>query len=308
MKALLLKAYHKLRFALLSRRRREIRVMSAGETTEALTERRCSAARFGDGELNMILRAVHGYDSSLESGFQSFDNSLGLRLKEVLESVSSQTDCLVCLPGCLFAGGTSYLRSKAAAYWESYAAGKLDKVLPLLDRSYRYGDSLFTRFYLSHRDKSRCREHLEGMQAIWSGRNILIVEGEKTRLGAGNDLFCGASDVKRILCPPTDAWGQYDRILSAVKEAVPPTADDPAQTLVLCALGMTATVLAYDLSQAGYQAIDLGHIDIEYEWMRMGATDKVPVPGKYTNEAYGEVSDSIPGMDSYRREIIRTIS
>lgn len=61
--------------------------------------------------------------------------------------------------------------------------------------------------------------------------------------------------------------------------------------MIICALGMTATVLAYDLSNIGYQAIDLGHIDIEYEWLRMKATSKLPVPGKYTNEAHYQVSN-----------------
>ena len=48
---------------------------------------------------------------------------------------------------------------------------------------------------------------------------------------------------------------------------------------------MCATVLAYDLAKLGYQAVDIGHIDIEYEWMKMGATENVPVKGKFTNEA-----------------------
>mgnify|MGYP000128627122 CR=1 FL=1 len=41
--------------------------------------------------------------------------------------------------------------------------------------------------------------------------------------------------------------------------------------LFLIALGPTATVLAYDLFKSGYQAIDAGHVDVEYEWWRMGA-------------------------------------
>jgi hypothetical protein len=50
---------------------------------------------------------------------------------------------------------------------------------------------------------------------------------------------------------------------------------------------MTATVLARDLAHAGFQAIDLGHIDIEYEWMLRNATEKIAIPGKYTNEVVG---------------------
>lgn len=55
--------------------------------------------------------------------------------------------------------------------------------------------------------------------------------------------------------------------------------------MILLALGPTATALAYDLYCQGYRAIDIGHVDIEYEWCRMGATEKVPIKDKYTNEA-----------------------
>ena len=57
--------------------------------------------------------------------------------------------------------------------------------------------------------------------------------------------------------------------------------------LILLALGPTATVLAYDLSKLGYQAIDIGHIDIEYEWFLQGAKEKVAIENKYVGEAKG---------------------
>ena len=47
---------------------------------------------------------------------------------------------------------------------------------------------------------------------------------------------------------------------------------------------MTATVLAYDLAKAGYWAIDLGHLDLEYEWFLSGKTERFAVKGKFTNE------------------------
>lgn len=307
MKAFLRKLYYKVKFNLLSGRRKEIDVMSAVETVKYIQKNKCSVARFGDGELNMILRLLYGYDSSLESGFQNFDDSLGKRLKEVLTSVKDQDNCLVCLPGCMFGTGTGYLRDYAAEFWESYTVKKFDRVVALLDKTYLYGDTNFSRFYLSHRDKSHTREYLNLVSGIWSGRNILIVEGQKTRLGVGNDLFADAASIRRILCPPTDAWGAYERIFSVVRSEVRSMTEDAAEPLVICALGMTATVLAYDLSRMGFQAIDLGHIDIEYEWMLMGATEKVPIPGKYTNEAYAEVTDNISGMEDYRNEIIKSI-
>ena len=48
---------------------------------------------------------------------------------------------------------------------------------------------------------------------------------------------------------------------------------------------MTATCLSYDLSQCGYWAIDIGHVDVEYEWFKMKAKGRVPIKNKYVAES-----------------------
>ena len=50
-------------------------------------------------------------------------------------------------------------------------------------------------------------------------------------------------------------------------------------------MGPTATILSYDLYKFGYQVIDIGHIDIEYELYLRNASDMIPIPNKYVNEA-----------------------
>ena len=45
--------------------------------------------------------------------------------------------------------------------------------------------------------------------------------------------------------------------------------------------------MAYDLSRQGYWAIDIGQIDIEYEWFLKDAKKKEAIRGKYVNEAGG---------------------
>ena len=57
------------------------------------------------------------------------------------------------------------------------------------------------------------------------------------------------------------------------------------------ALGPTATILAKDICDLNgdkieYQALDLGHIDIEYEWFLMRAKKRKAVKGKYVNEVW----------------------
>ena len=86
--------------------------------------------------------------------------------------------------------------------------------------------------------------------------------------------------IKRILGPAENAYARYDEILNAVLETW-------QNELVILALGPTATILASDLSKRGIQALDLGHIDIQYEWFLKGTKDFTPVAGKYTNEAVG---------------------
>jgi len=138
------------------------------------------------------------------------------------------------------------------------------------------------------------------MKGIWNDRDIVFIEGEKSRLGVGNDLFDNVRSIRRILCPPRDAFDRYDDILNEARKL-------EKDVLFLIALGPTATVLAYDLSQAGYQAIDAGHVDVEYEWWRMGAKRKVKLERKYVNETAdgNQVADA---GEEYSKQIITKIS
>jgi hypothetical protein len=77
--------------------------------------------------------------------------------------------------------------------------------------------------------------------------------------------------------------------------------------LVLIALGPTASVLAYDMAKAGYQALDIGHIDLEYEWMLKGKGEKIDIPYKYVNEvAGGDKVEDITDKD-YEKQIVAKV-
>ncbi len=146
--------------------------------------------------------------------------------------------------------------------------------------------------------KEDCPRWFHQMKAIWKDRDVVFIEGEKSRLG-GNDLFDNVKSIRRILCPPRDAFNRYQEILNEAQKL-------EKTALFLIALGPTATVLAYDLFKSGYQAIDAGHVDVEYEWWRMGAKRKVKLERKYVNEAANgkQVSDA---GEFYRKQIIAKI-
>ena len=127
------------------------------------------------------------------------------------------------------------------------------------------------------------------LKKLWADRDIYIVEGVKTRLGVGNDLFDNCKSLHRIIGPAENAFDKYDVILERIVSIVPKSA------LLIMAMGPTATLLAYDLTPLGYRAIDIGHVDIEYEYFLRKAQDKIKIPGKYVNEVSGgaQVDDTI---------------
>ena len=150
----------------------------------------------------------------------------------------------------------------------------------IINLNRKYYSSYISRFYLDLKDKSKVPAYIKKLKQLWDKKDILIIEGEKSRLGIGNDLFKNSKSIKRIICPAINAFKVYHKIISRAKKF-------DKSNLILLALGPTSTVLAYELYKLGYQAIDAGHIDIEYEWFLRNATKKIQIKNKYVNEAYG---------------------
>lgn len=266
---------YRLQYALVRRQFMSFRIMNSAETVRYVLDRRCSVCRYGDGEMDMITSLHAGYDDSRRSQFQPYDAELARRLEEVLRSGSSDTPALlVCIPRVWQHPGL--LVPKSSLFVRRSVVLNRRAILGALRPGVVYGDAYFTRFYIDFKDKDKA-DYVRFCRQIWEGRDVCLIEGEQSRLGVGNDLFANARSVSRILCPAVGAFARYDDILAAVRRV-------GKSRLFLLALGQTATVLAYDLAHTGRQAIDIGHIDVEYEWMRMGATEKVALPRKFVNE------------------------
>ena len=64
--------------------------------------------------------------------------------------------------------------------------------------------------------------------------------------------------------------------------------------------------MAYDLSHLGYQAIDFGHIDIQYELVLRNATDMIQIPHKFVNEYKGGRNENVGEVEdvNYYKQII----
>ena len=243
-----------------------INIMTIEETLNYIVEKKCSVARYGDGEFDLILER--------DIGFQPANDDLMNSLKEIL--LNGSDNLLICLPGA-WAHEKEYTRGMVD-YWRRHLLRCRKKYYNMCSMKYLYGCSEMTRCYLGVKDKSKVPSLFELNRKIWDNRNVITVEGEKSRLGVGNDLFDNCKTLRRMLCPASNAYDKKDLILEKIKELA------NKETLILLALGPTATVLSYHLSDMGYQAVDIGNIDKEYEWFLSGATKKTVNPIKHIIE------------------------
>lgn len=252
------------------------KVTTMEETIREIAQFQKSITRFGDGEFNNILKISKPH-------YQANDDRLGQILQQAL--VTQREDLIVAIPGPLMTIATETLMSKY--FWLGYLNKNGDKLKLLLDSKRTYGNAGISRFYLGMKDKQRAHAIAKLLQTIWDKRDVLIVEGEFSRMGVGNDLFDNANSIQRILGPSTNAFVQYDAILeAAVKYG--------KEKLILLALGPTATAMSYELACRGCWAVDIGHVDVEYMWMKMGTNKKLPIQGRFVSETRAEEDYSIP--------------
>ena len=259
-------------------------------TVQEIVAEKKSMARFGDGEFAIML----GYT---RHGFQAYDDKLSKRLNEI---ISSNADKFLIAIGNYFGKLEGYNQNSKQEIRAFMSEENRRQVLGLLEADRQYHNTFITRPYAMYADNHTDgpRKRFDSLKRIWDKRNVIFVEGEETRLGVGNDLFDNANSIKRIICPAKSSFSKYDSILEASLKYA------DTDTLFLIALGPTAGVLAYDLFTNGYQAIDIGHLDLEYEWMLNGTGGRSEVKTKYNNEfPGGDVVEAVAD-EKYFNEIV----
>lgn len=267
----------------------KITVLNLEESLNKLISTKKSIARFGDGELDLIL--------GRPLKFQKLDETLSKRLQEILRS--KQEKCLIGIPDVL----TTFdnLTEESENWWIKNMYRTREKWLEYINTEEEYCTAEITRLYIRYKDKTESGKYFDLLKSIWENKDIVICEGEKTRFGIGNDLLSKCKSIQRIICPAENAFDKYDEILEEAKK-------QNKDKLFIIALGPTATVLAYDLAQYGYQAIDIGHLDIEYEWFKMKAVQREKIDNKYTNEVKNgnQVIDDFKN-EEYNKQVIKQI-
>ncbi|MCR4746123.1 MAG: GT-D fold domain-containing protein [Lachnospiraceae bacterium] len=263
------------------------------DAIKKMVERNYSFVRYGDGEFEMMA----GRERLV---YHNYRKELAERLNQI---INARNDKLLIGIAADY-GNLDHYQDITIDGIREYFTPEVRKChMSMLDMDYTYYDAGMFKCYFPYRDKSGTKERVDLVRSIWEDRDVLLVEGELTRSGVGNDLFANTHSLRRILCPAKNAFDKYDDILRTVREK----AGSIVNCLILIILGPTSVPLVYDLLVDGIQAIDLGQIDMDYEWYLAKAVDRLPIYGKYVSQlpetTVPEISD-----EGYKSQIIGRIS
>ncbi len=201
------------------------RVLSIPETIKLL-QNGASIARLGDGEFNLALgkRAIC---------YQKNSPELQRRMIEILKNTNHK--CLVAIPP-----------KPESGFFREYFT-RYPRILNFMRLNTTYANANISRnsdFLVSAMAEYR---------KIWANRDVVFIYSSAGRFEITPDIFSNIRKYEHIDVPPTDAFEQYRQIMQQAKSY-------PHDRLFLISCGPAATVIAYDLANLGYQAIDIGHL------------------------------------------------
>lgn len=267
-------------------------IKSGIELLKYILETKSSLCRFGDGEFELMLEKERPW-------FQTVNKHLAERLKEIIKADTGE-NIIVAIADDF--GSLEQYNEESADIIRQYVVGKTrEDIFEFIDLNREYYDAYVTRPYILYKEKENAKIIFELFKKIWKDRNVILVEGRYARIGIGNDFLSNAISVKRVLCPPQNCWDKYEEIINLVKRIAHP------EDLICISLGPTATVMAYDLAKEGFQALDIGQVDNEYEWYIRGSKERVPIPGKMVAEIRDSMHEEYINVEKYNSQIVAEI-
>lgn len=263
-----------------------IKVHTIDETIDELLNTEKSMVRFGDGEIVMI----KGGDLML----QKASPEIGAGLTEIL--AYPYDDLMVTIPGIFDTLSDHHKASRQ--FWRDHLLFCRKTYEKYCNPDRVYYTTFVSRCYYYGNDRSNCDRWFAKIRKIWENRDIVIVEGTKTHNGVGNDLFDSARSIERIICPPKDAYGALSEIVEACIRY-------ETDRLFLLSIGVAAKFLAPELYRRGYRVLDIGNMDLEYEWYVRQAPGKMPLK---KHEIVGEEANrEAAGQDEDYAEYLKQV-
>ena len=219
-------------------------VLTTSDTLEYIIKNKASMCRYGDAEFDI------SNQENNNDAYQTPSDKLSERLHNIIKHGSGK-GLIVCIPP--FNSETNNIKHYHGelSFWEWYWLNKFNKIKPLIEQNC-YGNSFTTRESVFYENK------LTDIKKIWDNRHVVFVYGKNGRFNSEHSIFNNINKKDEILVSPTSAFNDYSNIIEKCLKY-------RKNVLFMIAAGPTATVLAFDLWKAGYQALDIGHLPNSYD-------------------------------------------
>ena len=225
-------------------------IINPYKTINEIIDKKISISRFGDGEFELM------FNRSIP--FQKFDIKLQKRLLSIIQS--QKPNIGICIPYFYWNEIFNYnnrvknfIRKEFAPFRKEYES--------VINFENNYYATEFTQINMAMGDYVDLDKYYSTVKKIWDNRKIVLVHGEKIFNELEYNIFENAHSIQHVVAPSINAFEKYDSVLKEILKF-------DKDCLIVIILGPTATVLAYDLSIHGYQALDFGHIAKDYDFYK----------------------------------------
>ena len=262
-------------------KRSRMQVYTIEDTIRELTDTKKSMVRFGDGEI----MAIAGKNLKL----QKVKPEIAEGLRRIL---GYEHDGLIVTVPEIFGDMTPY-RKESRQFWKEHLLLYRGIYNRYCNQEKIYYSTSFSRFYYAFENKGFCDKWAEQIRQIWKDADVVVVEGERTHNGVGNNLLDTARTIERIIGPASNAFDSLDEILKCCRKY-------PKDRLFLVSLGIAAKFVVERLFLEGYRALDIGNLDLEYEWYLRGEKGKTTIA---KHEVIGPEANVKAGYEDYLVQI-----
>ena len=221
-------------------------IKNNSETIEELKNTDKSIIRFGDGEFSIM--------EGESICFQKYDPSLAEKLKEIIKN--NDDNLLIGIPEPYYDYPLNINKN-----YLMYILNWHSKWHKVMEHYFNY-DKIYYSNHISRvfpvYDEYDFEKHFCGLRAIWDNKSIVIITGNRVYNNIEYNIFDNAAEVEYIYGPTENAFSEYDNLKNQILNI-------PKDKILVFALGPAGKVLAYDMYNAGYRTLDLGHTIKDYD-------------------------------------------
>ncbi len=224
------------------------KIVSPLDTVKELQNSSKSIARFGDGEIMII--------NKTDIPFQNYNHKLGQKLFSILKN--NQDNLLV---------GINY-----HYFYQEYDPAKMSKFskeffvksLPQFRRDLLNLINLKSKYYSADLYLGEyAQEIFMESKKIWNNKELVLITCENLIQNIKYDIFSNAKNIKYIFIPNKNCYSKTKYVYQEIEKY-------GKDKIYILQAGPAATVWAAELADMGYRALDLGHLQKQYDFYKQG--------------------------------------